>query len=49
MNAAFIANALKARHHNNAWVFVTEVNVSTGYDAPHNDGPGDGTWQGAVC
>lgn len=40
MNVAFMVNALKARHPENAWVFATEVNTSTGYDAPHNDGPG---------
>ena len=40
MDANFIINALVRRHPSDRWIFATEVNTSTGYDAPHNDGPG---------
>lgn len=40
MDVNFIINALRTRHPSNEWIFATEVNTSTGFDAPHNDGPG---------
>ena len=40
MNVDFITNILETRHPNDAWIFATEVNTSTGYDTPHQDGPG---------
>jgi len=41
MDAQFIANALKTqRHTEEAWIFATEVQTSTGYAYQHHDGPG---------
>lgn len=40
MDVEFIVSALRGRHPNDAWIFVTEVNTSTGYDSQHQNGPG---------
>lgn len=40
MDAKFIADAIRIRHPDEAWIFATEVNTSTGYDFNHSGGPG---------